>query len=279
MEIWTLAWDTDNGTGASVHMTERECFEELIRDYVETENREEALKELELDGTTDEAGEHDFFEWFAENVRETLDTFSIESHKIDTSINVFDDRELATVLYALRALQADRVKHPSYVDAEMFSSPLFEDISDFEPLDTPALIDGLCERLNLGPEEPPKRKVLIQVKDGVAEVMECPEDVDVTIDDLDSQEDLAGLEEPSRDPNVETADGYKEERAEWEKARAGLIPHDPQDDEPDDDICSACQKQHGVCPQTAGSSDCAAQSITLSPLEVVLLAENAGVDL
>ena len=45
------------------------------------------------------------------------------------------------------------------------------------------------------------------------------------------------------------------------------------------ETCEVCQKQHGVCPQTAGSSDCAAQSITLSPLEVVLLAENAGVDL
>jgi len=80
MEIWTLAWDSNsNGTGCSVHMTERGCFEELIKDYVEPENREEAFRQLDHDG---EEG-YDFWEWFDDNEREPLDTFSIESQPIE----------------------------------------------------------------------------------------------------------------------------------------------------------------------------------------------------
>jgi hypothetical protein len=275
MEIFTLAYDTDYGTGATVHVTEREAHLHLIQENVSEENREEALKQLDRDG---EDG-FDFWEWFDENERGPMDTFSIDSHTIDVPAP-FNNRELATTLYALRELQGE-MHETNDVLAEMKDSPHFEDC---EPL-TEDEIDTLCERLNLGPEQPPKRKVLIQVKGGVAEVMDCPEDVDVTCEDFD----------PEEKANWESAGRIiKEEKRQLGiiKARAGIIPHDPQDDEPDpfciecgDNLteedapddgtdpaeatckscrdklsgkmnCEACQKQHGVCPQTAGCPCC-----------------------
>jgi hypothetical protein len=88
-------------------------------------------------------------------------------------------------------------------------------------------------------------KVKIQVKGGVAEVVECPQDVDVEIEDLDGQD------EP------ETGDG----KAVWEKdhpplsaevvaARAGILPHDPQDDEPEgehDPVTCGCAYMGNDC--------------------------------
>jgi len=203
----------------------------------------------------------------------------------------FNDRELGTVLHALRCLQELRfpcgvkdgcVAAEDEDHGEPTSCDHFED--GVSPLCNDE-IDTLCERLNLGPEQPPKRKVLIQVKGGVAEVMDCPEDVDVTCEDFD----------PEEKANWESAGRIiKEEKRQLGiiKARAGIIPHDPQDDEPDpvciecgDNLteedapddgtdpaeatckscrdklsgkmnCEACQKQHGVCPQTAGCPCC-----------------------
>jgi hypothetical protein len=99
-------------------------------------------------------------------------------------IQVFNDRELATVLHALRLIQ-ESSDGPQ--DCTFFMCDHF---AEAEALNN-AEIDVLCERLNLAPEAATKRKVLIQVEGGVAEVLECPDDVDVTIDDKDAQEEPA----------------------------------------------------------------------------------------
>ena len=245
MKIWTLAWDTDSGTGASVHMTERECFEELIRDYVDEENREEALRQLELDGTTDKAGEYDFWKWFDDNLRETMDTFSIESHEIDVPASL-NSRELATTLYALRELQ-DKMHETDDVLAEMKDSGHFEDAP---PL-TEDEIDDLCERLNLSPVQP-QRRVVVRVESGVAEFLEVPDGIETVLIDYDdlgcnqgeALESAISAFPKDLQPAIreyfffdEQPEGEAKQEVSPEvlKARAGIIPHDPQDDEPDEE--------------------------------------------
>ena len=143
----------------------------------------------------------------------------------------FDARETATILSALRMFQekfegrnADHIR--AFTPGGHFEP-------DIEPLGTDD-IDTLCEKINCPSSPVPPRKVLIQVEDGVAEVLECPDDVDVTIDDKDGQEDLAGLEEPIDGKAVWEKD-HPPLSAEVIAARAGILPHDPQDDEPEEE--------------------------------------------
>lgn len=95
----------------------------------------------------------------------------------------------------------------------------------------------------------PQRKVLIQVEGGVAEVLECPDDVDVTIDDKDGQDAPDSTCEEIKARVKAHGDG----KAVWEKdhpplsaeviaARAGILPHDPQDDEPESDEEEYCER-------------------------------------
>jgi hypothetical protein len=170
MQIWTLAWDTDGGTGASVHLTEREAFMALIDGQLDEDDQAEAIAQLE-DGK-------DFWDWFDENEREPMDTFSIESHTIDVPAP-FNDRELATVLHSLRQVQDDMHESGEKPDGTHFNlvSPLTEDE-----------IDVLCERLNLGPAQP-KLRVVVRVEGGVAEVTECPSSVELIIEDRDGQDE------------------------------------------------------------------------------------------
>lgn len=79
MKIWTLASDDEGGTTSSVHMTERAAYLALIQENLPEEAREEALKELDLDGQEG----HDFWEWFNDNKKDSLDTYNIDSHEID----------------------------------------------------------------------------------------------------------------------------------------------------------------------------------------------------
>jgi len=171
MQIWTLAWDTDGGTGASVHLTEREAFMALIDGQLDEDDQAEAIAQLE-DGK-------DFWDWFDENEREPMDTFSIESHEIDVPAAPFNDRELATVLHSLRQVQDDMHESGEKPDGTHFNlvSPLTEDE-----------IDVLCERLNLGPAQP-KLRVVVRVEGGVAEVTECPSSVELIIEDRDGQDE------------------------------------------------------------------------------------------
>ena len=128
----------------------------MIRDHVDLELQEQGKKELELDGQEG----HDFWEWFDDECRGSLDTFSIDSHEIDVPAPQFNDRELNTVLHALRSLQERRepVENGCIAADDMdpqggSSCDHFEEV---QPLNNKE-IDALCERLNLAPEQPQEK--------------------------------------------------------------------------------------------------------------------------
>ena len=171
MQIWTLAWDTDGGTGASVHLTEREAFMALIDGQLDEDDQAEAIAQLE-DGK-------DFWDWFDENEREPMDTFSIESHEIDVPAAPFNDRERKVLLSVLHQYADDQHEGGGFEGS---------DITEEE-------IDTLCERLNLAPAKP---------KEEEPNVLTC--------EDYDPDTDRTKAEQSSLPPDPE---GTNTDRAEW----------------------------------------------------------------
>ena len=244
MEIFTLAYDTDYGTGATVHMTEREAHLHLIQENVSEENREEALKQLDRDG---EDG-FDFWEWFDDNEREPMDTFSIESHEIDVPYPLFDASDLATTLAALRLFQREYEDCDSVAIAEAWPEHFTIEGEGEERTVTPQPlgtedIDALCERINLGPTQP-KLRVVVRVEGGIAEVTECPSSVELIIEDRDGQDEEtdevcphcgekgvaygAGCNMVDHDePDVLTCEDYDPDTART-KSEQSSLPPDPE---------------------------------------------------
>lgn len=175
MEIWSLAWDTDNGTGASVHLTERDAYIDMIATTTDDKDqREEAIRIYDAE---QEGSDVDFWEWFDENLRGDLDTFSIESHEIELptatatptesstgSIQCFNDRELATVLHGLRMAQ-EQITGDG--DCWTRACDHFDEVEPMNDIE----IDALCERLNLAPEKPQEIVIspleVVKLADGV----------------------------------------------------------------------------------------------------------------
>jgi hypothetical protein len=80
-----------------------------------------------------------------------------EETQMGKPITVFNDRELATVLHALRLYQDVRMygreRSPEYGCSDQTGCDHFEEVP---PLSVEE-IDALCERLNLGPEKPKEK--------------------------------------------------------------------------------------------------------------------------
>ena len=109
-------------------------------------------------------------------------------------IQVFNDRELATVLHSLRVLQEIRNNefiggcwdHETHHVADPDSCDHF---AEAQPL-TNDEIDALCELLNLGDDKP--RRVVIRVENGEAEILELPVGAEAVIIDYDELSSLRG---------------------------------------------------------------------------------------
>jgi hypothetical protein len=86
MEVWTLAWDTDEGTGCSVHLTEREANLALIEKLTDehTDDRDRCMGMLD-------AEDENLWDWMNDNLFDMLDTYSIESHTIEIPAPLLTD--------------------------------------------------------------------------------------------------------------------------------------------------------------------------------------------
>lgn len=163
MKVWTFAWDDKNGTGCSVHMTEKEQLLAFIQHVTEEGSEEETEAKRIL-----EADEDGLWDYLEENCFEHLATYGLEQ---DTLPDPFTGDELATILHGLRIIQEIRkqvqlpeagaygcigwerrlahyggdvnraiVGNPPYFSCDHF-------VPDWNPL-TDAEIDALCERIN-----------------------------------------------------------------------------------------------------------------------------------
>jgi hypothetical protein len=96
-------------------------------------------------------------------------------------IQVFNDRELATVLHGLRLIQEQANGHAdcSFAYCDHFDEA--EALTDDE-------IDALCERLNLGDGKP--NRVVVRVENGEAEILELPAGAEAVIIDYDELSSL-----------------------------------------------------------------------------------------
>jgi hypothetical protein len=76
--LFVLAWDTDDGTGARIHKTEREAELDLIGIVTEqdTDERKEALRLLDED-------EGNLWDYLHDNCFDMLDTYQIEGQEIE----------------------------------------------------------------------------------------------------------------------------------------------------------------------------------------------------
>ena len=109
-----------------------------------------------------------------------------------------DGRELATVLAALRYYQCENLQDDGAV-ADQAAGDIASDGDRLKPL-TCEEVDGLCERLNYQPALPATPKalqVILAVSGGVAEVLQKPIGVALTLYDYDIEDGGEGL---SRDP-------------------------------------------------------------------------------
>lgn len=179
-------------------------------------------------------------------------------------IKVFNDRELATVLHGLRIIQELRSPvEAGCEDAERRGETGSESLNSCDHFSdchvlTDEEIDWLCERLNLGPEKP-KPYVPNAVELGFIEYARQHIATDeIEIDDGPDckgnypkvsqgadgafvaawvwvSNEQAGVEEVEPLPaGVGVHERNDLPTAEQLKARAGIIPHDPLDDEPEE---------------------------------------------
>jgi len=112
-----------------------------------------------------------------------------------------DGRELATVLAALRYYQSENLQDDGAV-ADQAAGDIASDGDRLKPL-TREEVDALCERLNSQPARratPRGLQVVVAVRSGVAEVLQKPRGVAVTLYDYDAEDNDKGL---SRDPTGE----------------------------------------------------------------------------
>jgi len=163
--VWSVAADDDNGTYSSVHETELAAYRRLIELTVDSDDKDQVAKaeafieEEDLDGLD---------EWIHAEVIEPLNTYSVDQHKLNVSAASDPDpaeenqhitrRELASVLHGLRLMQEQWEPqmhgctsiglHDPQELSEPNSCDHFCD-EEASPL-SPAEIDDLCERLNMG---------------------------------------------------------------------------------------------------------------------------------
>lgn len=109
-----------------------------------------------------------------------------------------DGRELATVLAALRYYQSENLQDDGKI-ADQVAGDIASDGGRLQPL-TREEVDALCERLNSQPTSPATPRglqVILTVSGGVAEVLQKPIGVALTLYDYDVEDGGKGL---SRDP-------------------------------------------------------------------------------
>ena len=163
--VWSVAADDNNGTYASVHETESAAYRRLIQLTVDSDNKDDVAKAEAFMEAEDFDG---LDEWIHEEVIEALNTYSVEQHRLDVSAlpapapadenKHITRRELASVLHGLRLMQEQWEPkmhgctsiglHDPLELSEPNSCDHFCDEED-SPL-SPAEIDDLCERLNMG---------------------------------------------------------------------------------------------------------------------------------
>lgn len=137
IKLWTLAWDTDAGTGASIHQSEHDANAAAVR-RAATDDKELKDGEARVDAT-------DFWEWFNDNLRGSIDSYNVDAHEID--IPVFTAREQASILHGLRMFQ-EQTEDPAHAEGCMMAgSDACDHFTDCSPL-TVDEVDGLCERIN-----------------------------------------------------------------------------------------------------------------------------------
>ena len=130
---------------------------------------------------------------------------------------ILDDRELATVLAALRYHQAENLQGTDGI-VDQAALEIASDGGCLKPLSREE-IDALCERLNLGavlPATPAACRVIVTVSGGVADVISKPRGVAVTVYDYDIEDSGEAL---SQDPDGKTC-----QISEWEAAEAAITP-------------------------------------------------------
>jgi hypothetical protein len=163
--VWSVAADDDNGTYASVHETELAAYRRMIELTVDGDDKDQVAKAEAFIEAEDLGG---LDEWIHEEVIEPLNTYSVDQHKLDVPAasdpapavenKHLTRRELASVLHSLRLMQEQWEPkmhgctsiglHDPQELSEPNSCDHFCDGED-SPL-SPAEIDDLCERLNMG---------------------------------------------------------------------------------------------------------------------------------
>ncbi len=163
--VWSVAADDDNGTYASVHETELAAYRRLIELTVDSDDEDQIAKAEAFIEARDFDG---LDEWIHGEVIEPLNAYSVEQHKLDVPAasdpasadrnKHITRRELASVLHGLRLMQEQwepKMRgctsiglHDPLELSEPNSCDHFCDEKD-SPL-SPAEIDDLCERLNMG---------------------------------------------------------------------------------------------------------------------------------
>jgi len=85
VEIWTVAADDDNGTRATVHLTQKEAYEQWLEWQFYGELDVEAKREMEAAATFIEREDYaGLWEWKDDReFGEPLDTYVIEKHEIE----------------------------------------------------------------------------------------------------------------------------------------------------------------------------------------------------
>jgi hypothetical protein len=134
-----------------------------------------------------------------------------------------------------------------------------------------AVLDPISEPLTL--PAPPRAQVVIEINEGVANIHTCPENIDVMIVDWDmfecgdhtltgenaiDEELRAWIEanEPewyAEQLQRETAIAEEKIPLQTRKARAGMLPHDTQNDEPEE--AQPCQCSHKGCTTMVNPED------------------------
>lgn len=103
MKVWTFAWDDKNGTGCSVHLTEREQLTAFIEHVAEAGSDEEKEAKRILD---EEEGDG-LWDYLEENCFEHLATFGLEQDTLpDPKVIVVLEGGLVTGILSTLPVEA-----------------------------------------------------------------------------------------------------------------------------------------------------------------------------
>jgi hypothetical protein len=87
VKIWTVAADDDNGTRATVHLTEKDAYEQWLEWQFSSELDEEEREDRKVASAFIEREDFDgLWEWKGDReFGEPFDTYAIEEHEIEVA--------------------------------------------------------------------------------------------------------------------------------------------------------------------------------------------------